>query len=79
MTIHQLRRVVFTLITMLVASIAIGTPISLAASPVHPPIANHVFRPDAQFHGTQRAISPPPPAAHFRDHGDDPLAALHFE
>jgi hypothetical protein len=79
MTVHQSRRVVLALMTLLVTSITIGAPIPLAASPLHPPIANHVARPDAQFHGTHRAIAPRSPAAQFGDHGDDPFASLHFE
>ena len=79
MTVHQSRRVVLTLVTLLVTSITIGAPIPLAASPLHRLIANHVAQPNARFHGTHGAIAPSFPAAPFGDHGDDPFASLHFE
>lgn len=93
MTVHQSRRVVLALITLLVTSITIGAPIPLAASPLHPPITKHVARPDAQTSPwarfdnlydlqaprTHRAIAPRSPAAQFGDHGDNPFASMHFE
>jgi len=79
MTIHQSRRVVLAVVTLLVTSMTIGAPIPLAASPLHRPIANHVARPDARFNAMHRAIAPHFPAARSGDHGDDPLASLHFE
>jgi hypothetical protein len=79
MTVHQSRRVVLVLVTLLVTNITIGAPIPLAASPLQRPIAKHVTRPDARFDGTHSAIAPRSPAAQSGDHGDDPFASLHFE
>ena len=79
MTIYPSHRVALALVTSLVASMTIGAPIPLAASPLHRPVANHVARPDARFHGMHRAIAPRSPAVRSGDHGDDPLASLHFE
>ena len=79
MTVHQSGRATLAFMTLLVASITIGAPIPLAASPLHPPITNHVVRPAPQFHGMHHAITPRSPAAQFGDHGEDPFSSLHFE
>jgi hypothetical protein len=79
MTVHQSRRVVLALVTLLVTSMTIGAPIPLATSPLQRPIANHVARSDARFNGMHRAIAPRSPAARSGDHSDDSFASLHFE
>jgi hypothetical protein len=79
MTVHQSRRVVRALVTLVVTTISIGAPIPLAASPLQQPIAKHVTHPDARFDGMRRTIAPRSPAAQFGNYGDDPFASLHFE
>jgi hypothetical protein len=75
MTVHQSGRATLVFMTLLVASIAIGAPIPLVASPLNPPLANHIVRPAPQLHGMHHAIAP----RQFGNHGDDPFASLHFE
>ena len=79
MTVHQPRRAVLAFAKLVVASITIGAPVSLAACPLHAPITRRVVLSVAPVHRTNKAIALPSPAAHFEDHVADPFATMHFE
>ena len=79
MTVHQPSRAVLAFATLVVSSITIGAPVSLAACPLHAPITRRVVLSVAPVHRTNRAIALPSPTAHFEDHMADPFATMHFE
>jgi hypothetical protein len=79
MTVHQPRRAVLAFATVVVASVTIGAPVSLAACPLHAPITRRAVLSVAQVHRTSKAIALPSPTAHFEDHVADPFATMHFE